>query len=492
VQQRQLGEPIPHSWSESDRFVPRAFVRPARRFMAMEASGGVVMLLAAVVALAWANSPFADVYESLWETTFDLRLGDVVHVDLTLREWVNDAAMALFFFVVGMEIKRELVVGELRDRRAALLPAVAAVGGMVVPALLYLAFNAGGAGQGGWGIPMATDIAFAVGVVALLGRRVPVAAKLFLLTLAIVDDLGAIVVIAVFYTAGLSAGWLAVAAGAVVGAVLLRRGDIRSLVPYTVLGVVAWLALHEAGVHATLAGVAFGLLTPVWSFYDPARFGSRARALVDEIDRTFADGGIDHDAYERNDARLRDLVRLSTETSSPLERLEYRLAPWVSFVVVPVFALANAGVRLSGEMLSGALGNPVVLGVAVGLVVGKTVGIVSATWLACRLGVGRLPAGTTWRHLVGLATCAGIGFTVALFVAGLSFTDPALTDAAKLGILGGSLVAGVLAVVVLRSAPPVPPVAPPAAPAVRGREPGPDEELAPPRRAAEALAPRGV
>ncbi|HUF31779.1 MAG TPA: Na+/H+ antiporter NhaA [Acidimicrobiales bacterium] len=444
---------VRHSWSESDRFVPRAFVQPARRFMAMGASGGVVMVVAAIVALAWANSPFHGSYQALWDTRFDIALGNVAHVDLTLREWVNDAAMAIFFFVVGLEIKRELVTGQLRDRRAAALPAVAAVGGMVVPALVFLAFNAGHAGARGWGIPMATDIAFAAGVVALLGRRVPSGAKLFLLTLAIVDDLGAIVVIAVFYTADVSLGWLVAAAATLVVATALRRLDIRSLLPYTALAVTCWLALHESGVHATLAGVAFGLLTPVWSFYDPARFGARARAVVEEIEHTFADGVLDHDEYERNDARLRDLIHLSTETSSPLERLERRLAPWVSFMVVPTFALANAGVRLTGDTLTGALGNRVVLGVAVGLVVGKTVGIVATTWLACRVGMGRLPAQTTWRHLFGLAVCAGIGFTVALFVAGLSFTDGALTDAAKVGILGGSLIAAVLGAAILRSAP---------------------------------------
>jgi NhaA family Na+:H+ antiporter len=241
----------------------------------------------------------------------------------------------------------------------------------------------------------------------------------------------------------------------------LRRADIRSLIPYTVLAVTCWLALHESGVHATLAGVAFGLLTPVWSFYDPARFGARARVLVDEIDETAGAGAgaVDHEGYERNDARLRDLIRLTTETSSPLERLEHRLAPWVTFVVVPTFALANAGVRLSGGTLTGALGNRVVLGVGVGLVVGKLVGVFTTTWLACRLGVGRLPQGTTNRHLLGLAACAGIGFTVALFVAGLSFTDGALTDAAKVGILGGSLVAGLLGAAILRTAPPQAPAA---------------------------------
>ena len=453
--------PLRHSWSESSRFVPRAVVRPAQRFMQLEAAGGIVMLLAAVVALAWANSGFADGYEALWETPLDISLGELVHLDLSLRAWVNDGAMAVFFFVVGLEIKRELVQGELKDRRAAALPAIAALGGMVVPALIYTAFNAGGEGSSGWGIPMATDIAFAVGVISLLGRRVPSGAKLFLLTLAIVDDLGAILVIALFYTDQLAFGWLGVALAACAGAHLLHRADVRSLLPYGALAVACWYGLHESGVHATLAGVAFGFLTPSWSFYDPNRFAPRARRLVDRIGDALhgRDTTAEHAVSETG---LRDLVRLASESQSPLQRIEHRLAPWVSFLVVPVFAVANAGVSLSGDALSGALGNRIVLGVALGLVVGKTVGVFGATWLAVRLGIGRLPVGTGWRHVLGLAVCAGIGFTVALFVASLSFTDPATTDAAKIGILGGSLVAGVAGYLFLRATPAIPAEDPPA------------------------------
>ncbi len=446
--------PLRHSWSESTRFVPRAVVRPLQRFMALETAGGVVMLLAAVVALVWANSPFQSSYERLWETPLDVSLGSLVHLELSLREWWNDAAMAIFFFVVGLEIKRELVAGELMDRRAAALPAVAAMGGMVVPALIYAAFNAGGPGSGGWGIPMATDIAFAVGVLSLLGRRVPSGAKLFLLTLAIVDDLGAILVIALFYTSDLSLGWLGVALVALACAVVLRRLDVRSLLPYGLVAVACWYALHESGVHATLAGVALGFLTPAWSFYDPNLFATRAQRLTQRIEHALTGEDTVGD-HQESEASLRDLVRLASESESPLQRIEHRLSPWVSFLIVPVFALANAGVALSGDSLGGALGDRVVLGVALGLLVGKTVGVFGATWLAVRFGVGRLPSRTTWRHMVGLAVCAGIGFTVALFVAGLSFTDPELADSAKIGILGGSLVAGVAGYLWLRASPPV-------------------------------------
>ena len=426
-----------HAWSKSDRFVPRVFVRPLQRFMEIEAAGGVIMMAAAVIAIVWANSPWQAGYDTLWGTRLNIELGGLAHVDLSLRDWVNDGLMTVFFFVVGLEIKRELVVGELRDPRAAALPAIAAVGGMAVPALIYLAVNGGHAGSRGWGIPMATDIAFAVGVVSLLGRRVPSGAKLFLLTLAIVDDLGAIGVIAVFYTSDLSLEWLAVALAAVAVAVYLTRIQVRSQVIYLVLGAFCWYGLHESGVHATLAGVAFGLICPVWSFYDPRRFAERARPLVGVVEAAYNDPPLETIEHEQGEASLHELDHLVTETVSPLDRNERRLAPWAGFVIVPVFALANAGVEL-GDAAFGR----VAIGVAAGLVIGKTVGVFGAAWLAVRLGAGRLPSATTWNHMVGLAICAGIGFTVALFVAGLSFDAADLNNEAKLGILAGSLVAG--------------------------------------------------
>jgi NhaA family Na+:H+ antiporter len=406
--------------------------------MEIEAAGGAIMIAAAVIALVWANSPWNAGYDTLWETHLNVELGGLAHIDLPLRDWVNDGLMTLFFFVVGLEIKRELTVGELRDPRAAALPAIAALGGMAVPALIYAAVNGGHAGSGGWGIPMATDIAFAVGVVSLLGRRVPSGAKLFLLTLAIVDDLGAIVVIAVFYTSELSFEWLAIAVALVAAAVYLTRIQVRSQVPYLVLGVVCWYALHSSGVHSTLAGVAFGFVCPVWSFYDPSRFAERARPLVGIVEAAYNDPPLEEIEYEQGEASLEELDHLVTESVSPLDRNERRLAPWTGFVIVPVFALANAGVEL-GDATFGR----VAIGVALGLVVGKIVGVFGASWLAVRVGAGRLPSGTTWNHMFGLAICAGIGFTVALFVAGLSFDVAELNDEAKIGILVGSLVAGV-------------------------------------------------
>lgn len=449
---------VRHAWSQSDRFVPRSFVRPLQRFMDTEASGAIFMLVAAVGALVWANSPWWHAQETLWETHLDIHLGHLAHIELTLVEWINDALMAIFFFVVGLEIKRELVHGELKDPRKAALPAIAAMGGMIIPAAVYLAFNAGTDASKGWGIPMATDIAFAVAVVALVGNKVPAAAKVFLLTLAIADDIGAIIVIAIFYSKGLSFGWLAISVATVLGIVAAKRLHIRSMSVYVAAALFLWFAVHESGVHATLAGVTLGLLTPAWSFFDPRRFAADARQLVDAAGSTYSDGVMTEDEYELNAARLEDLDRLVTETQSPLERLEHKLQGWVAFIIVPLFAFSNAGVRLTSEALDGLATDKIVLGVALGLIAGKTVGVFSFTWVAAKLGIGTLPQGVTQRHVLGLAMISGIGFTVALFVAGLAFENPEFGDSAKIGILGGSLIAGLMGFFFLKSSPaPEPP-----------------------------------
>ena len=447
-------ESVPRPWSASDRRVPRTVVRPLRRFADTEAAGGVAMLAMAIVALVWANSPFGDSYVELWETLISLHIGELIHIDLDLRGWVNDLAMAIFFFVVALEIKRELVRGELRDPRAAALPALAAIGGMIVPATIYALFNVGTAGADGWGIPMATDIAFAVGVLSLVGRRIPSSLVVFLLTLAIVDDLGAIVVIAVFYTSGLSFGWLAVGIGCILGAVVLNRADVRAFVPYFLLAAFCWLALHESGVHATLAGVAFGLITPSHAFVRPTLFGPRARDLVSRVEVAEAaelrpDDDNDEEALEAD--ALNELITLSAESQPPLDRLEHRLLPWTTFVIVPIFALANAGVRVSWDDLTSAFSEPVTLGVLLGLVVGKPVGIMIFSLLAVRLGIGKQPAGATWPQIFGVAMLGGIGFTVALFVTELAFGPGLLANQAKIGILAASAIAGVAGYLYLRT-----------------------------------------
>ena len=461
------------TWSEQDTFVPRQLVRPFQRFMHAEAGGAVFMLAAAVAALAWANSPWYHAQESLWETDLSIHLGGLAHLDLTLVEWVNDALMAVFFFVVGLEIKRELVHGELRDPKKAALPAIAALGGMLFPAGIFMLINAGGPGFDGWGVPMATDIAFAVAVVSLVGNRVPSAAKVFLLTLAIADDIGAIVVIALFYTSDLSLGWLAIAAATLLVAEVCKRQHVRAMPVYVLLAVFAWYAFHETGVHATLAGVILGLLTPAWPFYNPDHFsedmtsllgaGHALEAIEEDLERPTSRPEYD-EGYDEASARLSEMERLVAETQSPLDRLENKLHLWVAFLIVPLFAFANAGVRLSDEALDGLASNRVVLGIVAGLVVGKTIGVFSFTLLGQKLGIGTLPEGVTRRTVFGLAMTAGVGFTVALFIAGLAYDPGSLTtDSAKIGILAGSLVAGILGYGFLRIGPPAEETGEPAA-----------------------------
>lgn len=435
-----------NTWAASKRLIPTRFVRPFVRFTRIEASSGLVLLGAALVAIIWANSPISDLYERTFETHLNVDLGGFAF-DQSVHEIINDGLMAIFFFVVGLEIKRELVLGELRDRKAATLPIIAALGGMVGPAAIYLLLNAGAGGEAirGWGIPMATDIAFAVGVVALLGSRIPGSAKLFLLALAIADDIGAIAVIAIFYTSGVDLGYLALAVGALASVWLAQRVGIRSLTFYVPVAVLAWFFTFESGVHATLAGVALGFLTPAHPMYKPADFDSRARSILDQypIESEEIEG------QEQADHEALLLSKVAAESVSPLTRVEHRLVPWSSFLIVPLFALANAGVDLRGTSIVEALTSPIGLGVALGLVVGKIAGISLFAFAGVRLGLGRLPDGTGWLHLVGLAAVAGIGFTVSLFVAELAFSDRGLIDLAKVGIFIGSLAAGLIGAALL-------------------------------------------
>ncbi|MEO5662478.1 MAG: Na+/H+ antiporter NhaA [Nocardioides sp.] len=421
------------SYLASNKPLARLVARPIREFLRVEAAGSVLLLAAAVVALVWANGPAASSYDSFWHTPLAIDLGSL-RIEESLQHWVNDALMVIFFFVVGLEIKYEFVNGDLRDPKTAALPIIAAVGGMLVPAGLYVVIAGGGAAGDGWGIPMATDIAFAVGVLGLLGRRIPSALRLFLLTLAIVDDIGAIIVIAVFYTASVELWWLALALALLVVMFVLQKARVWSIPVYVVLGVATWFALLQSGVHATLAGVAIGLLTP-------------ARALLNEdVARRYArqalvDNHLDPDEL----GRLRFLLG---ESVPMVERLQSALHPFSSYVVLPVFALANAGVQLGG--IGEALSSSVALGIVAGLVLGKPLGIVLASFIAVRIGLAKLPDRTTWPMVLGAGCVAGVGFTVSLFIAGLSFPgSDVLTDDAKVGILVASVVAAALGVLVL-------------------------------------------
>ncbi|HEY3669523.1 MAG TPA: Na+/H+ antiporter NhaA [Acidimicrobiia bacterium] len=370
-------------------------------FVSLEAASGIVLLLGAAVALVWVNTDTAG-YTSFWHHALTIGPGDL-GITSSIVHWVNDALMTVFFFVVGLEIKRELVTGELRDRQRAALPAIAALGGMVVPALLFVAINLGSGAIDGWAIPMATDIAFAVGVLALLGPRVSSSLKLFLLTLAIVDDIGAIVVIAIFYSSGLDGWWLAGGVLTVLLVVVMSRLRVDHPLAYVIPGILLWYCLYKGGVEPTLAGVVLGLLTP---------------------------------------ARPRRGVPV-------LERLEDWLHPVSSFVIVPIFALANAGVVLGGDAITHALSSRVTIGIVVGLVVGKFVGIFGASTLAVRAGIGALPRGVHLRHIAGVALLGGMGFTVSLFITDLAFRGEVIDDA-KIGVLAATVIAAVLGTIVLR------------------------------------------
>jgi Na+:H+ antiporter, NhaA family len=409
---------------------------PLREYLRDEAAGGLVLMVAAALALIWANSPWQATYTALWETPLAVQLGRF-GIEADLRDWVDDGLMTVFFLVVGLEIKRELVAGELATWRQAALPVVAAAGGMAVPAAIYAAANAGGPGGPGWGVPMATDIAFALGVLALLGSRVPAALKVFLLTLAVVDDLGSIAVVALFYSRGVDLGALAVAAGLLVVVAVLVRARIWWLPLHVGLGVAMWLAMWHSGVSPALAGVAMGLLTPARPTAAPEVARDRGGALAGEL------------AADPRPPRLREMLREARGTVPLAERLAHDLHPLSAFVVVPLFALANAGVSLERGGLAAPGAGAVLGGVLAGRVLGKLAGITAAAWLAVRLGLARRPEATSWAQLAGVATVAGIGFTVPLFVADLAFPDGSFQAPVKLGLLLASVIAGAAGALVL-------------------------------------------
>ena len=462
------------NWIDSDRFIPTRFVRPVLRLAHIEASSGVVLVAAAVAAMIWANLPvFGDSYVNFWhEHHLEVSLGPI-HFSEDFKHLVNDGLMTIFFLVVGLEIKRELVLGELRDPRKAALPVVAALGGMVLPALIYVAFNAGDpAALRGWGVPMATDIAFSLGVLALVGSRVPVGARLFLLAVAIADDIGAIAVIAIFYTADLSLGYLGLGVAVLVLIAIATRVNIRSHVLYAPLAIIAWFCFLESGVHSTIAGVILGFLTPSRPLYDDRELYRSARDIVDVSPAQLAEPDHQeegkHEGPPADSASMDQMVRLgdemvehearmladlARESISPLSRLQRLLHNWSAFVIVPLFALANAGVSFAGIDLVDSITSRVALGVALGLVAGKAVGVTGFAWLVVKLGLGRLPAGIGWRHMIGTAMLAGIGFTVALFIGELAFTDHTIVDLSKIGIFTGSILAGIIGYLILRSTP---------------------------------------
>jgi NhaA family Na+:H+ antiporter len=432
------------------RPVDRVFA-PLRNFLDTEASGGILLLAAAIVALVWANSPLSESYTALWHTPVTVAFGQF-RLNEDLHFWINDGLMAIFFLVVGLEIKRELLIGELASLRRALLPVAGAVGGAILPALIFVALTRGGEGSNGWGVPMATDIAFALGVLAVLGSRVPLGLKVFVTALAIADDLLAILVIALFYTSELSLPALGATAAVLALLVAGNRLHLRNYLFYGALGVVLWMALLASGVHATIAGVVLALTVPANTRIDGQSFVGRARELID----AFADADHPEDV-RRSDERqsaLADLEDATEAIQTPLQRLEHGLHPWVAYFIVPLFALSNAGVAL-GDSVGTALGSSAAYGILLGLIVGKQAGILGLAWLVVRMGWADLPAGVTWRHIWGAGCVAGIGFTMSLFIGELAFADdPALLDVAKVAILAASVLAASIGWSVLRSGAP--------------------------------------
>jgi NhaA family Na+:H+ antiporter len=421
-------------------------IKPFALFAKQASAGGIVLLACAVIALLWANSPLGEYYFRLWSTPVEVRFGNLIDIDKPLLLWINDGLMAVFFFLVGMEIKRELLVGELRSPRKAMLPMAAAVGGMVVPALIYASLNWGTPEIRGWGIPMATDIAFALGALALLGTRAPLALKVFLTALAIVDDLGAVLVIALFYTENLKVNALLYSLLFWGAMIAMNRLGVRSGLAYFLVSVGMWYFMLKSGVHATVAGVLGAFAIPVRSRIDPELFIVRVREYLNQFDQPVTERTIILSPEQQS--AVEAIEREALRVQSPLQRLEHRLHYFVAFFVMPIFALANAGVALGGE---GGLNwtSRVIWGVALGLLIGKPLGIALFSWLAVRLGLAQLPQGINFVHIVGVGFLGGIGFTMALFIAGLAFRGDEL-NYAKLGILAGSALAGAIGFMMLR------------------------------------------
>ncbi len=418
-------------------------------FLHLETAGSVFLLAATVLALLVANSSLYPRYEHILHLEVALQVGEWEFGQSVLH-WIDDGLMALFFFVVGLEIKREVVVGELSNSRKAALPMIAALGGMIAPALIYLAFNAGGAGSRGWGVPMATDIAFTLGVLALLGSHAPGGLRLFLTALAIVDDLGAIVVIAAFYASGVAVGWLIVAFAVLALLMVLNRLRVDSPVPYVILGLVVWFAFLNSGVHATIAGVLVAFTIPGASRLRPAEFCEMAREKLDEIESVDVPGAHVLEDDRQQEAAY-EIRQYATHSAAPLQRIEHALLPVTAFVVLPLFAFANAGVRLVDYDIGALVFEPVTLGIFFGLILGKPLGITIMAWAAVRLGLSDLPGGVRWRHVLGGGMLAAIGFTMSLFVTNLAFRNSLLAAEAKLAVIVTSAVAGAIGYLYLRS-----------------------------------------
>jgi NhaA family Na+:H+ antiporter len=415
--------------------VSRWFTLPMQRFIHAEQAGGIMLILGAAIGLIWANSPWVESYHHLMEQVLTVDL-HVLTLSFSLHHWINDGLMTLFFLAVGLEIKREMVHGSLATIRQAALPVLAAAGGMLVPAVIYIFFTRGTPAVHGWGVPVATDIAFALGVLSLLGDRVPTAAKIFLLAFATVDDIGGILIIALFYSGAISWSALIACALLILITLLCRRLKIRNPGLYGLLGVLLWIAMLKSGIHAAIAGVILGLLSPARGFCNLEKFAELADRLTDKLRQALA-----RDAAAEATLLLGQLEEITRNTEEPLEWLDRLVRPWVSYLVLPIFALANSGVELTGEHMRQAVQSPVTLGIFIGLLAGKFIGIGGTTWLAVKLRIAPMPPRVRVHDLIGVSLLAGIGFTVSLFITNLAFTDELHIADAKIGILAASIVA---------------------------------------------------
>jgi NhaA family Na+:H+ antiporter len=419
---------------------------PVNRFIHLEYTSGIVLLISVVIAIIWANSPYHDFYEHLWHINFSIGFDNFI-LSHPLHIWINDGLMAIFFFVIGLELKREFMEGELSSLQKASLPMTAALGGMLVPALIYYAINKGCDASHGWGIPMATDIAFALALLSMASKHIPSSVKIFLSALAVADDLGAVLVIAFFYTAEINFTALAIGGGFLVMLITGNLLGIRSSLFYLILGLGVWIGFLLSGVHATIAGVLVAFTIPAVTKINEQFYSSKLRKLSYDFEADIPQRGSLITTLQTK--TIQKVKSLSLAAETPLQKIEHALHPWVAFGIMPLFALANAGIVINADFFSSIV-NPVSIGVAAGLVVGKFVGIFSFCWIMVKLGLARLPDQTGWNHIAGVALLAGIGFTMSLFISGLAFVDPIFITQAKYGILIASIFAGIIGTIVLR------------------------------------------
>ncbi len=421
-------------------------IAPVSRFIHLEYTSGIVLLLSVIVAIIWANSAYADSYHHLWELPLSIGFDKYVF-NQPLHIWINDGLMAIFFFVIGLELKREFMDGELSTAKKASLPMMAALGGMIVPAILYFTINQGTEAEHGWGIPMATDIAFALALLSIAGKHIPPSIKIFLSALAVADDLGAVLVIAFFYTADLNFLPLAVAG---VFLALMLAGNylgIRSTIYYLLMGLVVWMGFLLSGVHATIAGVLTAFTIPAATKIDELMYAHKLKNLVSDFEKEIPSNSTLTTPQQHQ--TIQQIKELSLAAETPLQKIEYALHPWVAFAIMPLFALANSGMTIGADFFSAIL-NPVSIGVVTGLIVGKFIGILLFTWIMVKLKISQLPEQSTWSHIIGVALLGGVGFTMSLFISNLAFTEVSMIEQAKYGILLASVTAGILGSIALK------------------------------------------